>query len=268
MADISQIRLNDGLYNIKDDTHEVELPLNFYKNSDLKAQLDTTTGNNPETRLSFITDTNLQATSYNNSSDVTKAGIYFHGINNSNAETMGGWLVFSEGSSEGRVSTGLGVARYDTNGDLISNGFRIRVYPNGESHYNVTSPFNFRSDISTPSQVKSVGNTTTNISVATGTNVNMRSLELTSGLWIVTGALGYAINTTGRRAIKLSDISADTANTISTWGEVPISGSVTRLNTSQAFYVAEGTTKTVYLIAWQNSGGNLNCTAMLQACLV
>lgn len=268
MTEISQIRLpNNELYDLKDNTHEVELPLNFYKDGFYAGQIDSTENTNPQTIFHLMTDMNLQATSYNNSTNIIKTGIYFYGKNNNDEHVWGSRLGLAEGTSNGRVSTYLSARKYDTSGNAITNNFIISVDPDGESHYSVTSPFNFRSDISTSDQIKTVGNLSSNVSVSTATNTNVRQLTLTPGLWIVHGALGFASNTTGVRAIKLSTTSGDTANTISTMAVSPISGAYTRLTTSQAFYIGSGG-ETVYLIAYQNSGSNLNCQGMLTATLV
>ena len=269
MTEISQIRLpNNELYDLKDNTHEVELPLNFYKNGFYAGQIDSTENANPQTKLCLMTDMNLQATSYNNSANTIKAGIYFYGKDNNNEPVWGGRLGLAEGTSNGRVATYLSARKYDTSGNAITNNFIIAVDPDGESHYAVTSPFNFRSDISTSSQIQTVGNLSSTVSVPTATNTNIRQLTLpAAGVWIVQGALGFATNTSGTRAIKLSTTSADTANTISTMAIPPNPSQWTRLTTSQVFYVGNSNT-TVYLIAYQNSGSTLNCQGVLTATLV
>lgn len=268
MTEISQIRLpNNELYDLKDNTHEVELPLNFYKNGFYAGQIDSTENANPQTKLCLMTDMNLQATSYNNSANTVKAGVYFYGKNNNDESVWGSRLALAEGTSNGRVATYLSTRKYDTSGNAITNNFIIAVDPDGESHYAVTSPFNFRSDISTSSQIKTVGNLSSTVSVSTATNTNIRQLTLTPGLWIVHGGLGFATNTTGVRVIKLSTTSADTANTISTMAIPPNPSQWTRITTSQAFYIGSGG-GTVYLIAYQNSGSTLNCQGVLTATLV
>ena len=97
------------------------------------------------------------------------------------------------------------------------------------------------------------------------TNVNnetrtvVRSIQLTKGVWVVSGSASFATNTTGRRWLGLM---AGTTNTITNDDTdnyvqaAPASGGATRLNLTR---IIEISTNSAYvnLVAWHSTGAKL-----------
>ena len=122
------------------------------------------------------------------------------------------------------------------------------------------SPANFRKMLALGEMPTPVNKTT---SVANNSNVNVASISLSAGTWVVCARVTFPNNSTGRRAIKLSTTSLDSGNPVSTVLQNPVSSAATHISTTRCFNLTS--TTTVYLIAWQNSGGALSCVGDIEA---
>lgn len=95
-------------------------------------------------------------------------------------------------------------------------------------------------------------------SVANSTYVDVNSVELGAGTWLVFAHVEYSSNATGHRRCKISVGSAsDTCALPAT------NGFSTGVNHFHVFTL--GGNATVSVFAWQNSGGNLTCYAKIVA---
>lgn len=104
---------------------------------------------------------------------------------------------------------------------------------------------------------------TSGINAASGTNTDIVSLSLPAGIWMLCGQVAFPVNATGRRAAKISTVSGDSANVISTVVQDAVTGALTRCSTSRCLSLASQTT--VYLIGYQNSGETLSCSGQFEA---
>lgn len=100
-------------------------------------------------------------------------------------------------------------------------------------------------------------------SVESGSNVNVASISLAAGTWMVCAKCQFPNNSTGRRAIKLSTSPQESGNVVSTNVQTAVSGATMQMSTSRCFTLASA--GTVYLVAWQNSGGALSCIGNIEA---
>ena len=156
----------------------------------------------------------------------------------------------------------------NTSGTQVAHNYiTLRTDKSGNSTYGVASPANFRSAIG-------MGGTGTNlyqdvstaVSVPTATGKAIASLSLAAGQWVVHGCVNFVSNATGRRMVNLSTVSGDASGASSRQSWVMVnatSGASTHL--MSVFDYNVGSTTTVYLNAWQNSGGALNCTGLIRA---
>lgn len=103
----------------------------------------------------------------------------------------------------------------------------------------------------------------TTTSVANSSNVNVASISLAAGTWIVCAKVQFPNNATGRRAVKLSTTSQDSGSPVSMDVQLAVSGAAMHMSTSRCFKLAAA--GTVYLVAWQNSGGALSCIGDIEA---
>lgn len=94
------------------------------------------------------------------------------------------------------------------------------------------------------------------VSVPNSTGTAVASISLEAGGWLIIGRGMFGGNATGSRQIKLSETSGDSNNSVS---------AMTSLGASPGTLIAEVTwtysntsAKTIYLNAWQNSGGALS----------
>lgn len=102
------------------------------------------------------------------------------------------------------------------------------------------------------------------VSAASAANVNMRSISLTKGVWLVCGRVQFPSNTTGRRAVKLSATSQDGSNCVSTITMSPVSGSTMQMSTTRFFKVTAAS-QTVYLIGYHTIGSAQTCYGEIEA---
>ena len=100
------------------------------------------------------------------------------------------------------------------------------------------------------------------VTVPTSTNTNLVSKKPGKGVWAVCGKVTYPNNATGRRAVKLSTVSEEPNNVISTVVQNAVTGSSTQMSTTRIFTL--GANDYIYLVGWQNSGGDLTCSAGIE----
>ena len=120
-------------------------------------------------------------------------------------------------------------------------------------------------------QAAAIGRTTASVlseedtkTVATATGTSVCSVTLPPGTWIVSGTVQFTSNATGRRFVNLSTTDGYATNTASGGESRPAaSGGATTCNRVRVFVPIASLT--VYLNAWQNSGGDLSCVGNIQA---
>lgn len=109
----------------------------------------------------------------------------------------------------------------------------------------------------------SITETANTVTPGTGTNRNLMFMNIPKGTWHIQASAGFAVNATGRRAIKLTTVSEDVSNPLSTTTSSPVVGARTRVSTSRCFTFDQETC--VYLVGWQNSGVELATDAVMEA---
>ena len=100
------------------------------------------------------------------------------------------------------------------------------------------------------------------VTVPDSTNTNLVSKKPGKGVWAVCGKASFPNNATGRRSVKLSTVSEEPNNVISTVVQNAVSGGSTQMSTTRIFTL--GANDYVYLVGYQNSGGNLTCSAGIE----
>lgn len=120
------------------------------------------------------------------------------------------------------------------------------------------------------SGIVSAYKTSSGVQVANRTNTNVVSLTLYEGIWMVSGQVGFAVNGDGRRAAKLSKVSGDTDNVISTVVQDAVTdGALTRCSTSRCFTIThaevDAGTNVVYMIGYHSAGTTLACSGRIEA---
>ena len=154
----------------------------------------------------------------------------------------------------------LGVRNRKADGTDVTNYINLIVDKNGAVRYGLSSPSAFRAALSLGEMPTAVNKTT---SVASGSNVNVASISLPAGTWMVCAKVQFPSNATGRRAVKLSTVSGDSGNVVSTNAQAAVDGGNTHMSTSRCFKLTA--TTNVYVIAWQNSGTALSCVGDIEA---
>lgn len=119
-------------------------------------------------------------------------------------------------------------------------------------------------------EIKNIGTVATNansssVSVANASYQTLVSAELSPGTWIISYAIEFANNTTGRREILLTN-AANSNSQIGIGGWVTsraVENAATVLNGSQIVTISSSTT--YYLKAYQTSGAALGCKGQITA---
>ena len=104
------------------------------------------------------------------------------------------------------------------------------------------------------------------VSMATSSYTNITSVSLAAGTWVIEATAQFASNATGRRYALLSTTSAgqsatDLRQTASTANAVSGAGTYLHVGATKVFTA----TTTLYLVGWQNSGGNINTYGCITA---
>ena len=98
-------------------------------------------------------------------------------------------------------------------------------------------------------------NSASSVSVGNGSSVNLTSVSLTKGKWVVAGWASFPSNTTGIRRVAVTSTSANSLTGF-IQSTPPCTGSIaTHVNVAGVFTFTG--TSTVYLVGYQNSGGAL-----------
>ena len=158
------------------------------------------------------------------------------------------------------------VRNYNTSGTQVAQkGIGMYMDKSGNLTYSVGDPANFRSAIgvTTPPSVNSeitVG--TDNQTIASGSWKNIGSFSVPAGTYLITCGLLWGAHTTGIRTSAISTSSSTPDSYISCtssngMASVNIRQHITRI-------VSNSTTKTYYLIGYQNSGSALAIVARAQ----
>lgn len=101
-------------------------------------------------------------------------------------------------------------------------------------------------------------------SVATATTVNLDTITLAAGTWLVTYSVEFASNATGRRVMTLTtNATSLTSTPLYMMSTAAANGLATNLSRSQVIVATASTTR--YLNVYQNSGSALNCRSCIQA---
>lgn len=99
---------------------------------------------------------------------------------------------------------------------------------------------------------------------SSGTNTNFGSITLAAGLYIIEYGINFASNSSGRREAWLSESSTGTnINRYARTNQQATNGATTFVH--DTFISAYTTSKTFYLVGYQNSGSTLSCTAGIRA---
>lgn len=108
--------------------------------------------------------------------------------------------------------------------------------------------------------------TTTNTSATRADSTSYAGIglqvSLPKGVWMLTGTITFASNTTGRRAVRLTD--AGTAIACSEVVSPPANGAATALHTSAVVENTTSSNRTYAMQCYQNSGATRNVTGELR----
>lgn len=104
------------------------------------------------------------------------------------------------------------------------------------------------------------------VSVPTSTFTDVASVTLGVGVWVLIAKIRFAKNGTGYRYQRLSTTAGSSGSNFSMAMNDSVVAFADDYVFTQGVDLAVATTeKTYYLKAWQNSGGNLDCTGRLIA---
>ena len=158
----------------------------------------------------------------------------------------------------------LFVMRHNTGGNiyqfLIANATTLGIY--SRMYTTSTSTWNSWNRLARASELKTFSVSNTNgsaVSTASGTAKTVQEVTLTAGTYILECAAEFASNATGYRNLRLSTTNNGGAlDRYSARTVQAANGSTTRIGFT--YPVTLSATTTYYLVAQQNSGGNLNVT--------
>lgn len=151
------------------------------------------------------------------------------------------------------------------------HNFLIGINENGDAHVRGTT--GLRNAWKSWMDVDELGTVLTsdissNVATTSGSWKTLTSLALTKGIWMLTGGIYFASNATGRRYICIgnkNNAAPDAVYQRATYSNCnAVSGTQTYLHTSHIANVTAAST-TLYLLGWQNSGGNLNMVGCFKA---
>lgn len=164
-------------------------------------------------------------------------------------------------AADGRRMASFESHGYDANGNDVWNRLGSIVKANGERTYDVGNPAAFCEVLHVGDYVT---NSASNVSTATATFKDLFNFTLAAGTWLVFVTMEFASNATGRRVAMLNTTAGGSGISLQ-WRstEVGVSGAVTRAKLAGVLTPSASTK--YYVTGWQNSGGNLNLTAVAQA---
>lgn len=152
------------------------------------------------------------------------------------------------------------------NGGIIATGADIGALTAGT--VTTTGDASIGGDITVGGHATPIGynGTTTNTSGTRGNSTSYAGIglqvSLPKGVWMLTGTITFASNTTGRRAVRLTN--AGTAIACSEVVSPPANGAATALHTSAVVENTTSSSKTYAMQCYQNSGSTQNVTGELR----
>lgn len=172
-------------------------------------------------------------------------------------------IVFKE-TSAGLKQVQIQAHGYNSSNADVWNSLAVNISKDGTRSYTITDPSAF-------CEALHVGDFVSNdqssaVSVANSTWVNVTSLSLAAGTWVISAVLQFSSNSTGRRTIALSSASGTPSQDARRQGSVAVravEGDATYISiTSIRVLSSSGT---VYVKGHQNSGSAINTYAYANA---
>ena len=166
--------------------------------------------------------------------------------------------------SNGSTVSYLGARNKKTDGTDVTNYIQAGVTKAGKPYYWMTSPTAFRTALGFgDSTWETQDDTGPAVSVANSSWAKLTQVTLSAGHWLVLVAGYAASNSTGRRGFHLSSASSVTAARFLSALMAPPSGAA--LYTVIPYLVNPTASTTYNIFGYQNSGGNLNMSALVRA---
>ena len=169
--------------------------------------------------------------------------------------------------ANGRIDAGIVAFNEKSDGTEVTNNLYACVAKDGTLSYYITSPAAFRNAIGVGGLGSRVTkDQSTAVNMATSAYTNICSVSLSAGTWVIEANAQYANNATGRRIVLLTTTSAGSSATDLRQTSVSVN-----TNSTGGTYIHTGCTKvftattTLYLVGWQNSGGNLSVYGCITA---
>lgn len=162
-------------------------------------------------------------------------------------------------SSSDRIGTTLNSTR-PVNGSPVYNGITFEIDASGNRYVTLTTPQAFRAALGLGSSL--VTSYPASVSVADNTGTNLAQVSLTAGLWLITAGGFFSANANGDRYIHVTETSGNTDAERIRSMKVRASAYGSQTMSLTCLY-SVSTTKTVYLVACQTSGGALSCSGGL-----
>lgn len=150
--------------------------------------------------------------------------------------------------------------------DVLAGGHGVSFgSPASQEGFHCHMPAEFHDGL-TASNIGTIVAADASKSISSGTGTDICSVTLDPGTWLIEGNVAFVSNGTGRRIADLSTGSGSvSAGVIAQTGvEVPaVSGGYTALHTG--WFTKRTAQTTIYLNAYQDSGGNLTATGYIRA---
>lgn len=155
----------------------------------------------------------------------------------------------------------LEVVGTNSGGTTVWNSLSPYVTADGTRGYTVSDPAAFCSALHVGDYVT---NSASSVSTTTSNYHDVLNFTLPAGIWMVFANLEFAANGTGRRVACLNTTAGGSGISLQ-WRSTgaAISGAVSRIRVTGVLLPTKSTK--YYLTSWQNSGGNLAVTAVVQA---
>ena len=164
---------------------------------------------------------------------------------------------FTFGTANSGVETSTGVIEFSGSGNITASG-----------GITTTGNASIGGDVTVGGHATPIGynGTTTNTTATRADSTSYAGIglqvSLPKGVWMLTGTITFASNTTGRRAVRLTD--AGTAIACSEVVSPPANGAATALHTSAVVENTTSSNRTYAMQCYQNSGATRNVTGELR----
>lgn len=170
----------------------------------------------------------------------------------------------SNTQTNGQTRSYIGCNNMKTDGTMATNYLNIGVNKDGSRFYAMTDPAAFRTALGFGDGTwETQDDTGSAVSVANSSWAKLTQVTLTAGHWLILVGGYAASNSTGRRGFHLSSASSATASRFLTTLMAPPSGAA--LYTVIPYLVNPTASTTYNIFGYQNSGGNLNMSALVRA---